>query len=287
MKQRNSTVDLIKLFSAFAVIAIHLSVILGQEDSFLFTGFRFAVPFFILTTGYYTKNKDNTINRFMKHYVFLVIIYLFPNIIFKGLFNYSVGFIRWYYPAILIMLVSLNTQNKKWIAFMFSLSIFFNVLAGHVGFGIHPTGSYEQYFTTNGAMTYLWLFVVGQYLTKVNFEDKSKILGVLIIVCSFLLSIINGLTWKLEQFMLFNHVLAITIFIGTQMATTNIKNPFPTWSFDMFIYHGIFLFIPQMIYPPIANYPVIYTLILSIISIICGSIMRRLNYNFLDNFFEL
>jgi surface polysaccharide O-acyltransferase-like enzyme len=86
---RNYTIDLIKFFAMYFIVAIHTSpfkeiqigVISGANINFVINTFaRFAVPFFFIVSGYFfgAKNfKSNFTSNHFKKYIFNLLLLYF------------------------------------------------------------------------------------------------------------------------------------------------------------------------------------------------------------------
>jgi len=115
-KQKNNTLELLKLFAAYMVVFIHV-IFSGPIGVAVETLARFAVPFFFLISGYYSyritpQKIKNRIKRILILILFATISYTVFNVIFLlangDLYDVYAYFMQYMDFSKLVKLIALN-----------------------------------------------------------------------------------------------------------------------------------------------------------------------------------
>ncbi len=242
MIQRNLMIDIIKFIATVGVVLIHISSATGDILfhstllKFAHYGFRFAVPFFILCSGYYIVDYKSTIEKFVYLYVLYNIVFLIPNYIAINMAVY-IKYIGWYFIAMLWILVLLSPQKKKLTSVLFVVSILYNIM-----FGNFLESSLMLFsFKRNNALTYLWIFILGTYLKNINWKKFSKKLGVISILIGVFGMLFNGFVLLQDQYMLYSSCIAISLMIGALIVDKTTHYNIERFLLSIFLYHGLFI----------------------------------------------
>lgn len=243
MTNRNYTIDYIKIIAAIGVVMIHTTAYalntypLEGLSHFFNTLPRFAVPFFIISSGYFVKDNMKSLISITKLYVFVTVMFSISDPIAKHYFGHTGSPIKWYLPAMMIILVLSANKSKKWTIFLFTTSILYNLALGRLGL-------FEPLIVSNATsnwITFMWIFLVGRYLHDIDYKINNRVINYLLFLIGFVLSIINGLIHGM-QYYFFAQFIAIIIFVPC-LGTKSPKMPpiMKGLSMDLFIFHGIFL----------------------------------------------
>lgn len=243
MNTRNYTIDYIKILAAVGVVMIHSTAF--ARNIYPFEGFqlffngllRFAVPFFILSSGYLVKDNMRSLVSIAKLYVLVTILYSIVDPFAREHFGQALGAIQWYLPAMMIILVLTANKSKWWSITLFVLSIGYNLALGRLGLFeplIHSSAR-------SNWITFLWLFLVGRHLKNTGFAIKSNIVNYMLLIVAGLLSIVNGLI-EGHQYYFFAQFIAIVFFIpALTIKTPTLPRFMAGLSMDLFVFHGLFL----------------------------------------------
>ena len=208
-------IDYFRMIAAFLIIAIHIgplsSINITLDFGFTYVLCRIAVPFFLMTTGYFVLypvviNNDDTLNlfKFLKKTLFLyliaVIIYL-PVNIYAGEFYSNIdiiGIIRiifldgtfyhlWYLPAVIVGCIFVFLLSKKLSIkkiFIISLLLYIFGLMGDSYYGLIKNIYFinEFYdvifkltsFTRNGIFYAPIFLIMGVLIRKKSFKTEVK-----------------------------------------------------------------------------------------------------------------
>ncbi|MDQ0359795.1 acyltransferase [Breznakia pachnodae] len=197
--KRISGIDILKIFSMFMIVGVHILNIGGvlqalppfqSNKYYLFTGlntiFYICVNCYALASGYLMVNSKFKISKILK----LWVIVLFYLLLFGIIFNDKINTFYYFFPILsnqywyFIAYVGLyflspflnhymieNRNNKNLKTFIILLIIIFAVL---------PYFSYTpNLFTLNNGYSVLWLvicYIIGAYIKLCNVQFKKKFL---------------------------------------------------------------------------------------------------------------
>lgn len=204
-KQKNYTLELLKLFASYMVVFIHISFY-GEMDTVMETLARFAVPLFFLISGYYSYQiEPEKIKKRIKNILNLLILASVCYILFRvvtslidgdtegivAFFNHylSIGtWIKilvlnvsyssvhiWYllaiaYVYIIFYFITVFRVNEKVILVCSCLLLLLNILLGE---GLSVVGiTVPIPLVRNFALTGIPFFVLGLFSNK--YEDKLR-----------------------------------------------------------------------------------------------------------------
>ncbi len=279
--KRNSAIDILKIISATGVVFIHASCYkmetLPLVGVSLFANyiFRFAVPFFFICSGYYVTDNKKGLYSVAKLYAIYLLLYKMCSFVYVVNGEVGITSIAWYFEAYLIILILTFSKNKNWNTIIFTSSIMFNIATGHTPIPI------DIPFKENGFLTYLWLFQLGQ-IFKYKKINLYKLERYLLLGCTILMSIANGLILHVDQFYMYNMLLAIILFVSCINMNIKLRINIANISTDIFLFHTFFvgLKIPfsnhyQLFFP-------IYVSLIIIASLLCGKILRNISINYCE-----
>ena len=226
-------IDYFRMIAAFLIIAIHIgplsSINITLDFGFTYVLCRIAVPFFLMTTGYFVlypvvTNNDDTLNlfKFLKKTLFLyliaIIIYL-PINIYAGEFYSNIGIIGiiriifldgtfyhlWYLPAVIVGCIFVFLLSKKFSIkkiFIISLLLYIFGLMGDSYYGLIKNIYFinEFYdvifkltsFTRNGVFYAPIFLIMGVLIRKISFKAEAKE-DMIYFVISMVCMLIEGL----------------------------------------------------------------------------------------------
>lgn len=250
--------------------------------SLFFNGvFRFAVPFFILSSGYLVKDNMRSLIPITKLYVLVTLIYDIADPIAQTHFSQNLGFIAWYLPAMIIILVLTANKSKWWTVILFVLSISYNLALGRLGL-------FEPLISSSARsnwITFIWIFLFGRYLKSTGFYFKGKFFNYMLLIAALLLSIINGIIAG-PQYYFFAQFIAIVFFIpALSIKTPAIPKFMQGLSMDLFIFHGLFLPLKLLFaIDSVLNY-FLYLALVCFCAAVTGYLIRTLDKKLLGGLF--
>ncbi len=259
MKQRNLSIDLVKVFASISVVFIHTRLYgIGYEgvgtEFFQFFG-RFAVPFFILCGGYYYKGKNlNTFNDILKKMVLFYILYYIINTIVYPLFGLEAkAYIKWYFYSYATLLLLAKKQNFRWLVILFIISFTWILAVGDVIDQFDPLKDmdyYEEFIVRgNSAIVYLYLFITGIWLRKVTI-NPNKLLGSILLAIAVIMIGLSATKFHYNQYEIYNSIVALLLLLATiQLPIYTTKN-LKDYYFDIFMYHCLVLPFSYLIVKP-------------------------------------
>ncbi len=280
MKTRNYTIDYIKILAAFAVVMIHTTdfnqtLNLINLDP-LNDVFRFAVPFFIISSGYFVKDNYKSLVGIVKLYTLTIVTYGL-----LGVFNLPrTMFIQWYLPAMMVILVLTNNRNKYWTSSLIFASLAFDLLTGR----FLVIGPIIETSVRSNFITFLWVFILGRYIREHNIKFKSKAINILLLIIAGLLCYLNILI-EGQQYYILAKLTAVIIFIASFGFYSYLPRIFRNLSLDLFLYHWIFL--PLKPYFTIDSYINFfkYYFVVCILAVCLGVFVRSIDRKFFNNTF--
>lgn len=159
--QKNSTLELLKLFASYMVVFIHVKFY-GKLGSIMETTARFAVPFFFLVSGFYSyKIPYNKIIKRIKNIFSLIIL----SVICYTAFN---------------VFTLLLKGNMHEVTSYFSNYLDLAVLVKLFVFNITISSEHLWYL-----FAVLYVYVIFLFVTKLRFSDKT------IFIISFFLFVLH------------------------------------------------------------------------------------------------
>lgn len=282
--ERNRTIDLVKLIAAICVSLIHLSVSMPEmyldNDYTLVANYigRFAVPFFFLTSGYYVTNYQKALVKTIKLYTLFMSLILVANVVLMPFGLGVYGSIKWYFFSYAAILVLLSPKNKTWWSIVFVASIVYNVTVNMMP--IDPAISFGGMEVQNNAIVYAALFIIGNKLRSQNLKVIDNKLGYILLTLGFIMCIYNGLYGMSNQFHLFSQLTAFIIFTGAMIASVEKPSKFALYSEDIFIYHCLFLFIPNAIGLQSFFILCVCAILIPFLSIYMGKLIRYIDQKY-------
>lgn len=295
MKREYHAVDVAKYISAILVIVIHTSPFLpyANEVNYFFMNMvaRGAVPFFLLTSGYFIAMNRSTRKGYVKAYVHsLVKLYLLWSIIYIpfglewiqqnldlpyilyplalvfGLLYLGTYYHLWYIPALIFAIVItywlkkyMKTRTIVGIAFLLFCFSMIETYYEYLGNGWLKDifdGYLAIFFTTRNGLLFAWVFLsLGIYAWEQPWFTKKQyhVKGFII---SIIILIIEGvLTY--EKSLDHNSMIALLpltlyLFLILQDVSLNLNLPYGT----LRSYSSLYYFshaIPLVIVPKILN----------------------------------
>ncbi len=293
-KKRNLTLDVLKIIASIAVVIIHTRIYGAGYTSIGTTFFeyatRFAVPFFILSAGYFYTGKNlNMVYDLLKKLIVFYILYFTIGIILIPFTDYMpVTYIDWYFYNIAAICILTKSQNKYWLIFLFSISMLWNIGVGNINENINfisESNFYHLYrIKPNNFISYLAIFIVGIYLRKINIKQYSLKTGISFLISACVLIALNGLVFHYSQYNLYNSVIAILLMLAAKniriMTNLNFKDTY----FSIFFYHCLVLPISTIIIMPTnLIFFIINIVITCILSLIFASIIKLIDRKILNN----
>lgn len=220
IENRDLRLDVIRDIAIINVISVHFLLNSGIYElplegkrmfvmMFARTLFLTCVPLFIMLTGYLTKHKTNIALKYFVGIWKILRIYLISSIfciLFKifylkevvtlrgilgSILNFSANPYAWYVnmyiglflitPFLNVLWGGLKIEGKKSLLFVCAfLTVFPSFNIWHT---IFPTWWYGVY-----PITY---YFAGAYLSEINFEIKKSKIGIMIVVCALLFTLLN------------------------------------------------------------------------------------------------
>ncbi len=280
MNSRNYTIDYIKIFAAFAVVMIHTTDFSRSLNLVnlnpLNDVFRFAVPFFIISSGYFVKDNYRSLVGIAKLYALTMVIYGILGALQLPR-NMS---IQWYLPAMMIILVLTNNRNKYWTAFLVFCSLSFDLVTGR----FLVVGPIIETTIRSNFITFLWTFILGRYIREHNIKFKSKTINILLLLIASLLCYMNILI-EGQQYYIVAKLTGVIIFIASFGFHSYLPKILRNLSLDLFLYHWIFLPLkPYFTMDSYINYFKFY-FVVCILAVCLGVIVRYIDRKLLNNTF--
>ncbi len=288
MNIRNYTIDYIKVIAAIGVVMMHTTAYapdyydFNQYTLFINYVLRFAVPFFILTSGYFVRDNTRALVSMTKLYVLYLVVYKFFAILVQTPNQLPpVQMISWYFPAMLIILVITSNRSRWWTAFLIIISLFFDAITGRLGF-IEPLIQVE---VRSNALTFLWVFLLGRMFYETGFKIKSRFTCFLLLIIGAVLCLFNGIIMR-DQYVILPELTAIILFTaGLTLRMPTMPRFMRGISMDLFIFHGVFL--PLKFYfdtDSVSGYA-LYIIAVCLCAAITGATLRYLDKKFLGGVF--
>lgn len=289
MKERYEYIEYLRILAISAVILDHVAIVatsvfknsITVNDSILYYAIinssHFAVPVFIMITGYLLLNpeKDITINKIIQKYVSRMIIVLFTfggffawieiifvtrtikiSQIFTSIYNVITGK-TWDHMWYLYMLISLylitpilrkfiyNSANKEIKYFLLLNLIFLSIISQlKVFFNINIA------FFIPIANIYPFYYILGYYVGNNNIKISKKTISASIIICLIILilSAVKNVSDIADYHSLIVIILSTSIFILAKDTSEyykkhygNILKLISRCSFGMYILHMFFI----------------------------------------------
>lgn len=320
MKKRNITLEFFKLFAALAVVAIHVNLVYVINDSYAIGtstvsdifrfATRFAVPMYILTSGYFWHNHQNqkVFSNLLKLQVFMIILFAITNfcinIYSTTAFN-AVFYVNWYFMAMFIIYFLTYYQNKFWLFSLLIIGVLINILNGYFFdngmiyevLNLNDNTYFVNAFNylsslvsvgANTAIVYMPIFILGMLFSKYKFKlNKNILLTVILLILFIVGSYLNVTTWHLEQQSLYADLMAIILFSIAMMYPYYSANKLATnLNLDIFLYHTLVLGVVRQINLTydINTYLIVLYVLVILFTIILRVIIRYIDKNVLNSF---
>ncbi|MBR6518669.1 MAG: acyltransferase family protein [Oscillospiraceae bacterium] len=199
ISQRNQTMDLLKLLSAYMIVFIHINFY-GQTGLQIVAVARYAVPFFFVVSGYFSAYiSEATVRRRILRLLYLFIYSEIIYIIFKLYQYYNIGGMEklisffdrfklvktytrlfifntplgsthlWFLPALIyvyiiyLLIIKFKISDRLCYTFailLLSVCLFFCEISPAMG------NRYEEYLSRNFLFTGLPFFIFGLFVKK-------------------------------------------------------------------------------------------------------------------------
>lgn len=255
----NNRINNIRFIAAIGVIIIHLNVAFtvgldaqAFDTFFMYIG-CFAVPYFLIISGYFWmgKYKKESIKSMLLLQLVLVTMIAIEEAIFGGLFtNYKqMTSPTWYFPAVsLIMLVALFVKQKDYIYLWFVMFVIANLI---LIFHIPIEASKYQIFAR--LLKYGYMFYFGYILKLLMSKPKfvtfiSKYCYPLLMI--FIIFQIFNATNNIHNFdqnSTIQFLFTIPLVLYALSPNKDRAFKYNMYSLDMFLYHilivSIFTFV--------------------------------------------
>lgn len=206
MLERNLSIDILKIFLAIIIVALHGKIFIDINEElyfYLVNGlFRVGVPIFLIITGYYfyyVKNLKSWVRRVLILYLIWSIFYSFiwfeplsstKNILSDVMFLFFGFHHLWYLAGLLLggVLVYLVKNKSLKLQIFLALSLF---LSGtsiqyignlHIFNGIIDKIINIYYFHRNFLTLCFPLLMIGFWINKYNIKDKINNISILVSV---------------------------------------------------------------------------------------------------------
>ena len=253
-KKYNSTLDIIKLIATILIVGSHCLPLFNNNIYNFYYGqffFRFCVPLFFLTSGYFfiqmnKKDQKSYIKRILLLYVISTILYLplqmYYNVPFKEMIhNIIFGYLHlWYLSALLFGLVIYYFINKyKKMNYLIIPLLLIGILFStyYRLFDIKFLNSiYDLLYHLGTARNFLFFALPLIMIGGLIFKNKDKLLSIknkiyiLLIPLSILLSFLestllyNTLGYDIQlDLSIFNLIFPILLFIISFKIKINFK----------------------------------------------------------------
>lgn len=297
MKERNITLDIIKIIAAIGVVFIHTplepNMYASDKTATVIFALRFSVPFFIISGGYFYKGKNlNPVYSLLKLYIVLIGLRFLFNVAF---YQQLEGAIRqstyWYFITYSTILILTKNQNKFWLSFLFFISIFWNLMTGHIFQDFAPLTNADFYsglkVSNNNTLTYLSLFILGIGMRHLPIQKIGRPVAIITLIVTVLLIIGNGFIFHYNQSHIFNFMIAVLLMVIGLNIPIYSNLPLRTIYLDLFVYQILVIPVVGMLvgYVTPSTSFVIYTIV-SILScfacLLVAYIVRLIDNKFLD-----
>ncbi len=225
--QRNYNLDLLKFFSVFFIILMHVNIpffynqnsysIGHQVINFNLYFTRFAVSTFFAISGYLYANSSNKAKNIATNTIDLLFVYMIL-FIFINIFNQlnivhldfkSVDVPLWFFFSLLAIKVFTLFENKFYLSILFIIGLFALVTSPH-----------------NNFLNFLPIFILSMQFKKFNYTNS--LIGFLIICSSLILISFNVITWHYTSNVLIIQISGFLLFLGF-LILPPIDYPFKTF----------------------------------------------------------
>lgn len=212
MKSRVIELDILRILAVFAVILLHVSanVVLSSPyrsldftiGNFFDSVSRFAVPFFVMISGYFMLNENKTfdlnklLKKVLKLFVILVVWSAFYAVVYD-FHNFRFAFLQghfhlWYiylviglYLLIPVLRLFVKIENRKFIYYLIILSLIFVFIPRFLDLIFAPKliSKFFKKFIIFQNIGYIAYFLIGWSFLN-NIKSAKKYLPVFALVSS-------------------------------------------------------------------------------------------------------
>ncbi len=284
---RNYGFDFLRFIAAIAVVAQHLngqfigyekpSVLFGQN--FLSFSTTFAVPVFLIISGYLYAKSSRKFDHAKKNTILLAFTYLVYasfNFVGKNFLSLSYNLftisILWYLKVLILLQLIFLIKNKyfKYFLLFVSLIVRTNVFPYELGNG-------------NNLVAAMPFFIVGLIVYDIYDGYKNNVLGFFLLILGFggiFLNIYVQQT-KMGMYMLF---CATFLFMGVLFINNDVFKPKKIYEYSLWFYLCQMLFLPTIrnmtifnkIYEWFGKYVFVYEIALIFLIFIAMIIIRKI-----------
>lgn len=298
---RNISIEYGKILAAFSVVMIHSALFFKANDIntgliwFCSVGTGFAVPFFFITTGFFMakgdikKSSNNYFIKLSKLFILITLIIYILNFISVNFLNSTFSFnlyTQWYFIAILTILLLTINRNKKWLIFLFTMSISFSLLSNTLFPSLFAEPLIEVP-SRNNFLSFMWVYIAGIFLYSwYEKHSYNQIISIILLIIALVLEILNYQIFYMAQFNIIPILIAFCLFIALlnldiKVAKDKVKKLNYVY-LDVFIFHVIYV---GIFYNSYFKYPLEYPNLLLIffvtvsffMSILTGILIRKID----------
>lgn len=245
----NNRINNVRLMAAIGVVTIHLNTAFTESldskvfDTFLMYITRFAVPYFLIISGYFWmgKYKKESIKSMLLLQLIYATLVAIEAAILGGIFaNYTqISYPQWYLPAVsLMMLTALFIKKENYIYLWFVMFVIANVM---LVFGLKVKAGTFNLFSN--FLTYGYMFYFG-YILKL-LMNKPKFVNFISKYCYLLLGTFVALQifnatntiHHFNQNTTIQFLFTIPLVLYALSPNQDKANKYNIYSLDLFLYH--------------------------------------------------
>ena len=316
----NFSLNFVKTIAIFAVICIHCGLFyIGNKGLVIDALSRFAVPIFLLTSGFYSHFDDQSkaLNKYKTRLVKLIKLFILANLIYlvydiltnknilsvflqafdlNNIFNYiflnvsPFGFHLWFILVLICCYILYFILTKfsinpnvlyRYVPILLIACLFIGEFSQRVGL-IYPIEYYRNFLLMG-----LPFFTLGYYIhdkKEVLINNISNFSIVILAIFGFLLTILEVLVVGKSD--LFTGTILFTVFVFLWCVKNPDKLNFKiTELIGGKLYTSIYILHPLVMYVIVLNYgyfnPVVHFILTTVLSGVIYLITSKLNLNFI------